>query len=236
MTVKPKGAFGVPHSLGGVVKAAAEAKKKKAAPPKGSFGVTRPAIPAAAVAAEAHKRSVAARKAAVTRKHNAALAAARKGKGKPAAKPVKRGAISPDVVDGLPGWTPAWNMGCNDVFPTCAAAAVANHLLACTGLLMKDEDILALHKLAGGDAGADIATVLECMQSHRSAFGEGSKAYLANFTRTDEDCIVAGLVVGISLPHGGHAVLSHPRGMVSWGRVLPFAGIPQEAWALDWVR
>lgn len=230
MTVKPVGGFGAPKSLGAV--------KKKAAPPPspavGAFGVKRPPVPpahvsATAAAAAARKRSVSAKKAAVTRK-----ASARKGKG--AAKPVKRGAISPDVTDNLPGWTPTWNMGCNDVYPTCAAAAVANHLLASTGLMMNEDDILSLHKMAGGDTGADIASVLECIQSHRSCFGQASRAYLATFTRTDEDCIVAGLVVGISLPHGGHAVLSHPRGMVSWGRVLPFAGIPEEAWALDWVR
>jgi hypothetical protein len=144
--------------------------------------------------------------------------------------------IAPDVTDHLPGWTPAWRMGCDDAYPACAAAAVANHLLASTGFMMRDADILSLHKMSGGDEGTTIEAVLKCVQSHRSCFGEASKAYLATFTRTDENCILAGLVVGVSLPHGGHAVMSHPRGMVSWGRVMPFEGIPREAWALDWVR
>jgi hypothetical protein len=162
----------------------------------------------------------------------------RRGKVNPV-KPTKRTAIITDAdfrmeADPLPGWS--WLMACNDVAPTCAAAAVANHLLAYTGLRMTDEDIMSLHNMAGGDDGASIEAVLETIQSHRSCFGAASKAYLSTFTRTDSDVIVAGLVVGVRLQHAGHAVVSTSRGMVSWGRVMPFEGTPEEAWALEWLR
>jgi hypothetical protein len=186
-------------------------------------------------AAAAHAKSVSAgRKAAATRKRNIAAAAAARGKKTPVVAK-KVAAVAPEeTAVRLPGFS--WLMACNDFAPTCAAAAVANHLLACTGLAMSEDDILQLHTMAGGDNGADIAAVLECMHAHRNCFGAASKAWLATYTRTDEDVIVAGLVVGVRLPHAGHAVLSHPQGMVSWGRVMPFAGVPQEAWALEWVR
>jgi hypothetical protein len=89
--------------------------------------------------------------------------------------------------------------------------------------------------MAGGDD-ATIESVLETIQSTRSAFGEARKAYLTRFTRTDHNVIVSGLIVGVRLGHAGHAVVSTSRGMVSWGRVMPFAGIPEEAWALEWHR
>lgn len=184
-------------------------------------------------AAEHAKRSAASRKAAVTSARNSAL---RKAGKKVPAPAQKRAAVIADagflIEDRLPG--SLWLMGCNDVAPTCAAAAVANHLLADTGMAMTDEEVLRLHAMAGGDDGADISAVLEVMRSpHHILF---SKIRLARFSPTDEDCIVAGLVVGLRLGHAGHAVVSTPRGMISWGREMPWNGEPEEAWALEWLR
>lgn len=158
-----------------------------------------------------------------------AAQAAGKSAKKAAAKPKTRAAVAPA------GLAPArdWLLGGNDVLPTCAAAAIANHLLAATGIAMTDEEILHLHLLAGGDNGATIASALEAYGEYWGRLCRG-KARLRTFTRTDENIIVAGLVVGITLPHAGHAVLSCPGGMISWGHVLPWAGEPEEAWALEW--
>jgi len=158
----------------------------------------------------------------------AAQAARRKGK----LPPKKAAAIAPVSLPpevSLPGWS----LGCNDVAPSCAAAAVANHMLASTGLTMTEGEIRMLHKLAGGDEGAMISDVLEALRANWKSFCQG-RARLVSFTPTDEDVLVAGLVVGISLPHARHAVLSHPFGMVTWGQVMPWAGEPYEAWALEW--
>ena len=156
----------------------------------------------------------------------------RKRQGKPPVTPKKRAAVMPDEL--LVPVRGPWLEGCNDVMPTCAAVAVANHLLAATGTVMPDDEILRLHRMAGGDDGATIENVLQVLHSYRQYF-VGAKRYLAHFTRTDADVIVAGLVVGVKLTHAGHAVLSHPRGMVSWGQVLPWDGEPEEAWALEWI-
>lgn len=170
--------------------------------------------------------------------HRAALKWAAAGRASQAARRAgqvpkkKAAAVAPEAAALLRGW---WALGCNDVVPTCASVAVANHLMAHTGLMMTEGEVLALHEMAGGEDGASVADVLEVLHERHLELLRGS-AWLQSFTRTDEEVIVAGLVVGFSLPHARHAVLSHPRGMVSWGRVMPWAGVPDEAWALEWSR
>lgn len=119
----------------------------------------------------------------------------------------------------------SWLLGGNDELPSCAATAVACHLLAVTGQEMTDSEILALHGLAGDDDGAVIPEILEALRA---------AGRLASFWQADEEHVVPGLVVVTQLPGGLHAVLSHPCGMVSWGGVLPWAGQPCEAWAIEW--
>lgn len=147
--------------------------------------------------------------------------------------PPKKAAVMapPKLVS--PRDLPGWSLGCNDWGPTCASAAVANHLLAHTGLAMTEQEVMLLHMLAGGDAGADIPSVLEALLS-RPALAAGGRAGVTSFFRADEDLAVPGLIVVTALAHGRHAVLSHPLGMVSWGRVLPWEGEPLEAWAVEW--
>lgn len=160
----------------------------------------------------------------------AAQAAARAKKaGGRAVTPKARAAVAPELV--LPG--SAWPVGCNDTIPTCASVAVACHLQAATGFTMTDEEILKLHKLAAGSSGASIEDVLEAMSCHWATFGHG-RIRLLSFFQTDESFLLAGLVVGIALPHAGHAVLSAPGGMISWGQYVPWQGEPEEAWALEW--
>jgi hypothetical protein len=158
----------------------------------------------------------------------AAQQARRQGKTPVSSK--ARGAVMPvELV--LPG--SAWPLGCNDLVPTCASVAVACHLQAATGFTMSDEAILKLHQRAGGDNGASIENVLEAIKGDWLAF-DHRHVRLLSFFPTDEQCLIAGLVVGVRLPHAGHAVLSAPGGMVSWGRYMPWDGEPEEAWALEW--
>jgi len=154
------------------------------------------------------------------------------GKAVVAKLPAVRAAVMPEEVV-LPGAD--WPLGCNDVAPTCSAVAVAAHLRAATGRTMRETDILALHQIAGGESGASIESVLECLRSKPYVFATALGGMrLRHFFRTDDQCIVAGLVVGIRLGHEGHAVVSAPGGMISWGRFMPWDGEPEEAWALEW--
>ena len=159
----------------------------------------------------------------------AAQAAKRQGK-KPVPSKV-RGALAPDELALYPG--SQWPTGCNDLVPTCASVAVAAHLQAAAGILLPEEEILRLHQLAGGDNGASIENVLEAFKASAFLFGRG-RVRLLSFFQTDEQCLVSGLVVGVRLPHAGHAVLSCPGGMISWGRRMPWEGEPEEAWCLEW--
>lgn len=123
-----------------------------------------------------------------------------------------------------------WLPGCDEELPVCAVTAVANHLLAATGAIAADADMLALHELAGGDSGARIETVLDAC-AHEGLAGHR----LVTFGQADRAC--PGTVTGLVMPGGGyHAVLVAPGAgmMISWGMVLPQAGYPEESWWLDW--
>jgi len=155
-------------------------------------------------------------------KHQAALYKASVSPLVTANTAAKRAAMASDVMSKVPGF--------NDVYPTCSALAIAYHLATVTGIVLADDEILALHRLAGGtvDSGTSIEAALEAARSG------GCRVRLRDFFRVAEDAPVPGLVMGISLPHDGHAVLTHPAGMVSWGRLMPFTGQREEAWALEW--
>ena len=160
---------------------------------------------------------------------SAANARARKaGKTPVAAK--ARAAVAPTELF-RPGSN--WPSACNEYAPTCASVAVACHLQAATGIGMLDADILKLHAMAGGESGATIGNVLEALAEHGSELNHGW-VRLVSFFRTDEQFLTAGLVVGVTLGHTGHAVLSAPGGMISWGQFMPWQGEPEEAWCLEW--
>jgi hypothetical protein len=153
----------------------------------------------------------------------AAQAAARSGKKSPASKKKAALPVTQYHCTGPLIWLP----GCLNERPVCYAVAIANHLLAATGIAASDADILALHDLAGGDNGATIDLALEAAAEYGLA---GVK--LASFEMGDE--IIPGMVVGVQTRRGYHAVLSHPYGLISWGLLMPRFGEPEEAWGLDW--
>jgi hypothetical protein len=113
--------------------------------------------------------------------------------------------------------------------PLCGPAAVAEHLAVYTGIVVPDESVLALHRIVQP---ARLGDLLEYLQAEGFP-GTGEK--LAHFERCDPDCGAPGLVYGIQLRYGYHAVLAMPEGtMASWGKLMPRAGTPEEAWWLEW--
>jgi hypothetical protein len=148
-----------------------------------------------------------------------------------AVPPKTRAAVAPEPLL----VRPEWPVGCNDVAPTCASAAVACHLQAATGLVIPDEEILRLHGLAAGPSGASIGDVLEAARDSWFKLSvNGARVRLVSFFQVDETFLLAGMIVGITLGHEGHAVLTVPNGMISWGQFMPWQGEPDEAWALEW--
>lgn len=149
----------------------------------------------------------------------AAQAAVKAGKA-----PVKKAALPASTMATEPV---LWLPGCNDELPTCTVVAIANSLLAATGITAADADILGLYELAGGSDGTTISTALD-------AAAEAGLAGIHLVRYEIADVITPGMVVGVQTRRGYHAVLSHLFGLVSWGMVLPHFGEPQEAWELEW--
>lgn len=149
------------------------------------------------------------------KRHQAALKWAAAGR---AAQARKRNHLKP-----LPKKQPALSLHGESV---CAPVAIAAHLYAATGIIASEKLLLTLAaRAAGGCLGDYLAEV--------AASGLAGMR-LTRYVPVDEDLVVPGLVCGLGLPGGYHAVLSHPRGMVSWGVVLPWWGRPDQAWQLEW--
>jgi hypothetical protein len=111
--------------------------------------------------------------------------------------------------------------------PVCGPVALAEHLLAYTGAVVPASAIIDLWLATEG------AALGELFEAARE-LGLGGER-LSYFERCDPDADVPGLVYGITLGTGRyHAALATPGGMVSWCRVLPRDGTPEEAWWLEW--
>jgi len=114
--------------------------------------------------------------------------------------------------------------------PCCAATAIATHLYLFRGIMATADDILALHAAGGGDGthGALLPDLLEL------ASGGFAGTRIASFFPVEDDTL-PGLVTGLRLPGGAHAVLSlGGAACVSWGQVVPATGRDGEAWWAEW--
>jgi hypothetical protein len=113
------------------------------------------------------------------------------------------------------------------VLPVCGPVALAEHLLAHTGAVVSASDIIGLWLATEG---RELGELFEAARE----LGLGGER-LSYFERCDPDAGVPGLVYGITLGTGRyHAALAVPGGMVSWCRLLPRDGTPEEAWWLEW--
>lgn len=117
----------------------------------------------------------------------------------------------------------------NRTLASCAATALAYSLYQQTGIMASHEDVLALHDAAGGDDGALIPELLEVASSGFAG------ARIARFWPV-EDLSLPGAIAGLRLPGGSHAALVlSGAACVTWGRILPLAGV-EEAWWAEWER
>lgn len=110
--------------------------------------------------------------------------------------------------------------------PVCAAVAIAASLEYQTGAAVEPAEIWSLYKLAGK---SDLAGVIEAAASTGLA---GHR--IESWTPWDPDMMLDGLVCGVRIAEGYHAVLAVPGGMLSWDTVCPRRGDPQEAWLIEW--
>lgn len=114
--------------------------------------------------------------------------------------------------------------------PACAAVALAESLWVQHGAVIPAAAILELHRVTGD---ADLGTVLEAAAVHGLGGWRLAWAELA-----DESLVLPGMVCGIRLRGGYHAVtiadVPAGRKMTSWGLLLPLAGEPGEAWLTGW--
>lgn len=132
----------------------------------------------------------------------------------------------PQLNLGLPALVPNESGDSLHLLPLCAAVAVAASLREQTGIVIPDESLLAWHESVQGGR---ICDLLEAAAGHGLA---GRR--LLSYEPAAPDLFFPGLVYGIRLSTGYHAVLTTRGGMLSWGMVLPLLGTPEEAWILEW--
>lgn len=110
--------------------------------------------------------------------------------------------------------------------PVCAAVAVAASLQHWAGVTASTGQIL---EFAARTGSTTISAALEAAREYGLA-----GVRLAGFEPADAALFAPGLVYGIQLSIGYHAVLSTPSGMLSWNLELPLLGSPEEAWVTEW--
>lgn len=133
------------------------------------------------------------------------------------------GAPMPGAVAG--GWVLGWN----DDLDSCAAAALANSLLACTGHRVADRDVLDLYLAVtrGRDTGAAMGATLD------AAAVLGLGGWYPAAVQWTEDPLGDGTIV--ALPQ--HAAVICGGDLISWGQPCPAdsMGPPAGGWTLAWV-
>lgn len=132
-----------------------------------------------------------------------------------------------------------WVMGGNDWHSGCAAAAVANSLLATTGHRVTDQDVTELYfaTTRGADTGASMAATLGALAER--GIGGWFPAGIRWLPGLPED--PDGVIVGLP----GHAAVLYDGGLITWGRrvaaeawdhCLPegTTARPPGGWQVDW--
>ena len=148
----------------------------------------------------------------------------------------------------------AWILGGNDRYADCAAAAVANSLLACTGVITAGRDVLRLHLAAAGDPGegASIEDILRAAAVTGLA-GAGPASW--DLLDEDEPAAGDGLILDLDLGEaqmsqdawdcdpdpgwGTHAAVLAGDSVVTWGGLIPVTAEFLEyqvaaAWRVNW--
>jgi hypothetical protein len=170
-------------------------------------------------------------KKAAAKKTVAKKAPAKKAVAKKKAAPVKKkAAFAGPPRDG------EWITGANDVYPLCGPVAVANSLLAATGVVASNGDIERLYRAAGGhgDSGADMEDLLA------AAMAEGLAGYrLAGYRHAGTN-LWPGLVLLLSIdgvPVWHAAATAADGRVISWGETTTISELSasvEDAWSLTW--
>ena len=147
---------------------------------------------------------------------------------------------------GMPGG--GWILGGNDQHDSCAAAAAANSLLACTGIRAPARDVLALHALAGPSITAVLAVLADTGLAGVPLTG-------AVWLEDGEPLAGPGLVLDLDLTAaqqyqriwdavpaaswGPHAAVLHHGTAITWGMAVPVTETFLDAqvttaWRLRW--
>jgi hypothetical protein len=124
------------------------------------------------------------------------------------------------------------------VYPLCGPVAIANDLLAATGVVASNGDIERLYRAAGGhgDSGADMEDLIA------AAMAEGLAGYrLAGYQHVyTTDGLWPGLVLLLSLEGVPvwHAAATDAGGrVISWGETTTISELSarvEDAWSLTW--
>jgi hypothetical protein len=115
-----------------------------------------------------------------------------------------------------------WIMAYNDEADTCVAAAIANSCLVLTGRYLPSGTLLALAKYTEG------ATIVQGLVT----------AYQLGLCRGFAPVYpirTLGLIFGLRVPEGPHAVTVGLRGLITWGSEVQLQDyVVEEAWLIDW--
>ena len=183
---------------------------------------------------------MAVKKKAVAKKAPAKKAVAKKTTVKKAAVKKKAAPVKKKAAFAGPPRGGEWITGPNDVYPLCGPVAVANDLLAATGVVASNGDIERLYRAAGGhgDSGADMEDLLT------AAMAEGLGGYrVAGYRHATAAGMwpLPGLVLLLSLddvPDVWHAAATAPDGrVISWGETTTISEMSasvEDAWSLTW--
>lgn len=127
-----------------------------------------------------------------------------------------------------------WIAGRNDDEPSCVATAIANSLLAQTGVRATEEQVLKLHwQISGGGDGVSISDALASVMQSGLAGVRPADSWVAGVR-------LRGAIVGLTDGTRDHAVTFTPQGLISWGAPLDFDTAEGwfedgEIWNIDWL-
>lgn len=116
----------------------------------------------------------------------------------------------------------------------CAAEAVADSLRVFYGVPVGAEDVLGLYfrVAAHPDEGAPLSGVLRAAQEC------GLAGWFPLYRPADPVLLVPGMIAGFDSwdEDEAHAALAWEGGAWTWGEVIPWPGVPDEAWQVSWSR